>query len=410
MSATATGPLPDRLPESTWRAAPALARLCTALGADCGEARFVGGAVRDGLLGIAVQDVDIATLHEPDAVMERIKAAGFKAVPTGLAHGTVTAVVEGRPVEVTTLRRDVSTDGRRATVAFGTNWRDDAARRDFTMNALYADPATGEIFDYFGGLADLAAGRVRFIGDPLARIAEDHLRILRYFRFTARFGTVERDAPDYRACVASAASLMALSRERIADELLKLLVLPDPSAVVAAMVEDGILAAVVPEIGMDGIAALRALAAIERESGTPPDPMRRLLALLPQDATTADQVGARLRLSNKMRGRMQAALRPQDATTPEALAYRTGVPAALDRILLGRAFTPDVASRLTDWEAPRLPLSGGDLIAMGLTAGPRVAQALQELERQWIAAGFPDEVETRALADQILVSLLRASQ
>src|SRR5690606_3139746 len=150
--------------ESDWRALPALARLCAALGADRGEARFVGGAVRDGLLGIAVQDVDIATLHEPDAVMERVKAAGFKAVPTGLAHGTVTAVVEGRPVEVTTLRRDVSTDGRRATVAFGTDWRDDAARRDFTMNALYADPATGEIFDYFGGMADLAAGRVRFIG------------------------------------------------------------------------------------------------------------------------------------------------------------------------------------------------------------------------------------------------------
>jgi len=405
-----TSALPATLPDAEWRSRSGLSELCDALGAGVGEARFVGGAVRDGLLGLAVKDVDIATVHRPEEVIERIKRAGFKAVPTGIAHGTVTAVLDHRPVEITTLRRDVSTDGRRATVAFGTDWREDAARRDFTMNALYADPLTGVLHDYFDGLADLAGHRVRFIGDPAARIAEDHLRILRYFRFTARFGTVDRTSADYAACVAHATSLMALSRERIADEFMKLLSLPDPTDVVGAMVEDDILKPVLPEIDGRGVATLRALIAAEQATGTPPDSLRRLLALLPNDAETADQVGARLRLSNKLRSRMQAALGLHDASTPEALAYRTGVPAALDRILLGRAFSYADAARLEGWVPPRLPLSGGDLIAMGLKAGPQVAKALQEVERRWIASGFPGEAETRALADQILVSLLRATQ
>lgn len=402
--------LPSTLPDAEWRTRAGLAELCEALGAGVGEARFVGGAVRDGLLGLPVKDVDIATVHRPEVVIERVKRMGFKAVPTGIAHGTITAVIHHWPVEITTLRRDVSTDGRRATVAFGTDWRDDAARRDFTMNALYADPFTGALDDYFGGLADLAAHRVHFIGDPEARIAEDHLRILRYFRFTARFGTVDRDSADYAACVAHATSLMALSRERIADELMRLFSLPDPVDVIAAMVEDDILKPALPEIGSAGVEALRALITAERATNTPPDSLRRLLALLPADAALADQVGARLRLSNKMRGRMQAALGPNDAATPEALAYSAGVPAALDRVLLGRAFSLGDVPRLESWISPRLPLSGGDLIAMGLRAGPQVAKALQELERQWIASGFPGEAETRALADQILVSLLRATQ
>ncbi|MBO9581990.1 MAG: CCA tRNA nucleotidyltransferase [Sphingobium sp.] len=402
--------MPPILPDAEWRTRRGLSELCAALGAGAGEARFVGGAVRDGLLGLAVKDIDIATVHRPEEVVERIERASFKAVPTGIAHGTVTAVVDHRPVEITTLRRDVSTDGRRATVAFGTDWREDAARRDFTMNALYADPLTGGLYDYFGGLTDLAAHRVRFIGNPEARIAEDHLRILRYFRFTARFGAVDRQSADYAACVMHATSLMALSRERIADELMTLLSLPDPVEVVAAMVEDGILKPVLPEIDAQGVATLRALIAAERATGTPPDSLRRLLALLPDDAGMADQVGARLRLSNKLRARIQAALGPFDASTPEALAYRTGASAALDRILLGRAFSHADAARLQGWVSPRLPLSGGDLIAMGLKAGPQVAKALQEVERQWIASGFPGEAETRALADQILVSLFRATQ
>jgi len=405
-----TRALPDRLPDADWRHREGLTALCEALGAPLGEARFVGGAVRDGLLGIAVKDIDIATVHPPKDVMIRVKAAGFKAVPTGLAHGTITAVIHHVPVEITTLRRDVSTDGRRATVAFGTDWREDAARRDFTMNALYADPLDGTLIDYFDGLADLAAEQVRFIGDPVARIAEDHLRILRYFRFTARFGTVDRAAPDFAACVTHATSLMALSRERIADEMLKLLTVRDPADVLAVMVEDGILLPVLPEIMADGILRLRALIAAETATGIAPDALRRLLALLPPDPALADQVGARLRLSNKARARIQSALGPADADSPEALAYRIGVTGAVDQMLLGRAFTPDRAPAIADWTPPRLPLSGGDLIGMGLPAGPVVARTLQHVERHWIAAGFPDAEETKALAAQLVGAALRESQ
>lgn len=401
-------PLPDRLPPSDWRERAGLDTLCDALGASLGEARFVGGAVRDGLLGLPVKDVDIATVHLPEEVVRRIKSAGFKAVPTGLAHGTITAVLDHWPVEITTLRRDVSTDGRRATVAFGTDWRDDAARRDFTMNALYADPGDGALHDYFGGQEDLAARRVRFIGDPHARIAEDHLRILRYFRFTARFGALDRSAADYAACVTHASSLMALSRERIADELLRLLALPDPADVIAAMIEDGLLRPVLPEV--TSADALRALIATERQAGIPADPLRRLAGLLPADGALADQIGARLRFSNKARQRLQKALTPIDASSPEALAYRLGTESAVDQMLLGLAFTPDVAARMADWTAPRLPLSGGDLIAMGLTAGPQVAKTLQLLEREWIAAGFPPTDETRAMAAQMIVAELRSIQ
>ncbi|MBB5984080.1 poly(A) polymerase [Sphingobium sp. B1D3A] len=402
--------LPERLPPADWRARAGLAALCDALGAGEGAARFVGGAVRDSLLGIPVKDVDIATVLLPEEVMRRVKAAGFKAVPTGIAHGTITAVLNHWPVEITTLRRDVTTDGRRATVAFGTDWREDAARRDFTMNALYADPPDGTLHDYFGGRADLAARRVRFIGDPHARIAEDHLRILRYFRFTARFGTMDPDSADYRACVARAASLMSLSRERIADELLRLLGVADPGEVVAAMIADDVLRPVLPEIDAQGVARLRTLIAREAEADVAPDPLRRLAALLPPDEALADQIGARLRLSNKARARLRNALAPIEAETPEALAYRIGTTGAIDRMLLGNAFQVTDIATVKDWQVPRLPLSGGDLIAMGLEAGPRVARALQALERAWIAAGFPAEAETRALATQIIVLELRSTQ
>ncbi|MCW2389496.1 poly(A) polymerase [Sphingobium sp. B11D3B] len=405
-----SAPLPERLPDAEWRAWPGLLALCEALGADQGEARFVGGAVRDALLGIAVKDIDIATVHLPAEVVRRVKAAGLRAVPTGIAHGTITAILDHRPIEITTLRRDVSTDGRRATVAFGTDWRDDAARRDFTMNALYADPASGALSDYFDGRADLLARRVRFIGDPHQRIAEDHLRILRYFRFTARFGTLDRDTPDYRACVAHATSLMALSRERVADEMLKLLGLPDPADVIAAMVGDGVLASVLPEIDVEGVAALRALIAAEQATGIAPAGLRRLAALLPPDGALADQVGARLRLSNKARQRLRAAATSTSAATPQALAYALGEDSAVDQLLLGRAFSPDCAPALIGWQAPRLPLSGGDLIGMGLTAGPLVARTLQALERAWIDRGFPAPDETREMARQMVGAALRSSQ
>lgn len=403
--------LPDSLPPADWHVRTGLLGLCVALGAEDGDARFVGGAVRDTLLGIPVKDVDIATVHAPEEVIRRVEAAGLRAIPTGIAHGTITAVLDHAPIEITTLRRDVSTDGRRATVAFATDWQEDAARRDFTMNALYADPLKGSLYDYFDGRADLADRRVRFIGDPHQRIAEDHLRILRYFRFTARFGTLDRDTADYAACVERATSLMALSRERIADEFLRLLALPDPADVLRAMVADNVLASVLPEISADGIAALVALIAREQETGIAPDGLRRLAALLPEDATLTDQIGARLRLSNKARRRLRLAAAPVEAATAEGLAYGIGNESAIDRILLTRSdFAPDAAKSLGDWTVPKLPLSGGDLIAMGLTPGPLVARTLQALERTWVAEGFPSEAVTQELARQMVGSALRSSQ
>ncbi|MBV9932409.1 MAG: CCA tRNA nucleotidyltransferase [Alphaproteobacteria bacterium] len=379
-----------------------------ALGGDAGDTRFVGGCVRDTLLGLPVSDVDLATRLPPDAVIERLKRARIKAVPTGLAHGTVTAVVAGAPVEVTTLRRDVATDGRRATIAYTGDWREDAARRDFTINALSADPATLEVFDYFGGEADLAARRVRFIGDPLTRIAEDHLRILRFFRFHARFGTGAPDAEGLAACVARANDLMALSRERIADELTKLLALPAPAETVALMVEGGVLKPVLPEI-VDA-APLARLVRREAAAGVAPDPVRRLAALLPPDPEVAAAVAARLRLSKRAAKRLVSAAVADDDEVAAILAYRIGREEAVDRILLGPRDAA-TAKALEGWERPRLKLGGGDLIAMGLAAGPEVARTLQLLERSWGEAGFPADAEAqRALARDAVDQALRARQ
>lgn len=380
-----------RLGPSPFADREGLARLIAALGT--GSARFVGGCVRDTLLGLAIADIDIATLHEPAAAMARLTDAGIRVVPTGIAHGTVTAILPGGPIEVTTLRRDVSTDGRHAIVAFADDWREDAARRDFTMNALYADPATGEVFDWFGGLADLAARRVRFIGDPLRRIAEDHLRILRFFRFHARFGDDVDDA-GLSACTARANDLMALSRERIAAELLKLLVAPGAVAVTALMVERGILTAVLPEIDRDGAARLTVLAAREEATDTAPDPIRRLAALLP--STAAEAVGARLKLSNAQRRRLAAATMGAGDEGPLALGYRVGVESAVDRLLLaGHEMAP-----LAGWEPPRLSIGGGALVARGLSKGPAVAAALRRVEARWIAEGFPPESRVTTIADE----------
>ena len=264
------------LPDADWRHRPGLDALLDALDVAGGKARFVGGAVRDGLLGLPVNDLDIATTIDPHEVVDRLKTAGIKAVPTGIDHGTITAVIGGWPVEITTLRRDVSTDGRRATIAYTDDWREDAARRDFTINALYADPLTREVTDYFGGVADLEARRLRFIGDASARIAEDHLRILRYFRFLARYGGDVLDADAYEACRAAANSLMALSRERIADELLKLIVVAAPLHALRLMVDGGILRAVLAEVDGAGIARLEQLIAREAAAGVTPAPVRRL--------------------------------------------------------------------------------------------------------------------------------------
>ncbi|HMG48880.1 MAG TPA: CCA tRNA nucleotidyltransferase [Allosphingosinicella sp.] len=396
-----------KLPDAPWRKRTGMPRLLRTLGAGEGATRFVGGCVRDTLLGLPVSDVDLATRLTPDEVLKRLEKAGIKAVPTGIAHGTVTAVIGGAPVEVTTLRRDVSTDGRRATIAFTEDWREDAARRDFTINALFADPAGSEVFDYFGGGADLEARRVRFIGAPLQRIAEDHLRILRFFRFHARFGRGAPDAAALDACSGRANDLMALSRERIADELLKLLGLPDPAPTLALMIARGILRPVLPEIASAD--ALAALVAAERAAGIAPEPVRRLAALLPPDPDVAGAVAARLRLSKRAARRLvSAAERTLDA--PEALAYRIGTAEAIDRFLLDGPPLPDLAA-LERWQRPRLTVSGGDLIAMGLQAGPVVAATLQAIERDWAAGGFSgDTKEVRALARRHVDQALRSSQ
>lgn len=396
--------LTDTLPDADWMQRPGLDRLAEALGAGDGAARYVGGAVRDTLLGLRVSDIDVATIHPPQEVVRRLEAAGIKAVPTGIAHGTITAVADGTVVEVTTLRRDVTTDGRHAEVAFTDDWQADAARRDFTMNALYADMQVHTLHDYFDGIADLRAGRVRFIGDPLQRIAEDHLRILRFFRFLARFG----DAPDAEglaACIDRANDLMALSRERIADELLKLLVARDAVAVMRLMVEHGIWTPVLPEIDAAAVERLAALSASEATAAIAPDPIRRLAALL--RTGNAEAVTARLKLSNAQRKRVATALGQDDAQPPRALGYRLGVESAIDRLLLSGEVA--AAADLVDWPRPSLPLSGGALVERGLARGPDVAKALRAVEDRWIAEGFPDAVRTGVIADEVVAQALRAT-
>ncbi len=374
----------------------AMTALAAALGAP--HARYIGGWVRDTLLGQAPDDIDMATAHAPDAVIARLDAAGiaYWTSKSGLAHGTVTAMPDGRPVEVTTLRRDVATDGRHATVAFTDDWRADAARRDFTINALSADPLTGQVHDPFGGLADLAAGRVVFIGDPRQRIAEDHLRILRFFRFHARFGRRAADAAALAACAARANDLMALSRERIAGELLKLLALPDPAPAVALMVDGAILRGVLPEIA--DAAPLAALVAAEAAAGIAGDPLRRLAALLPRDPAVAAAVARRLRLSRAQEGRLAAAAGPVPAGDPYAAAWTIGAPAMIDRLLLDGA-DPAIVQGLAGWQRPHFGLSGGALIERGLAPGPAVAATLQAIEARWVAEGFPGDDRLAAIAD-----------
>ena len=381
-----------------WRRRRGLAKLLDALDAPEGLTRYVGGAVRDELLGLPVSDVDLATRLRPEEVVERLQAAGIKAVPTGFEHGTVTAVSDGHPYEVTTLRRDVETFGRRATVDYTDDWREDAARRDFTINALMADAATGEIFDYFGGIPDLEQRHVRFIGDPLERIAEDHLRILRFFRFHARFGRGKPDSKALDACTERANDLMALSRERIADELLKLLAVDDPTPTVAVMLERSILKPVLPEIDRGAAAALQALVEAEREAGIAPDPLRRLVALLPRDAAIAESIAARLKLPNKARKRVACAATANGGQNAQANAYRLGVPCAVDRMLLsGRV---EDARKIESWHPPRLPVSGGALIKRGLPEGPIISRTLRKIEERWVDSGFPTGAEFEAIVSE----------
>ena len=395
-----------KLDPAAWLDRPGIPLLLDTLAAADGGCRFVGGAVRDLALGTEISDLDLSTRFVPGEVIDRLARAGIKSVPTGLAHGTITAISSGTVVEVTTLRCDLTSDGRRATVAFTDDWAADAARRDFTINALYADPLTGEISDPAGqGIADLDARRVRFIGEPLERIAEDHLRILRFFRFHARFARGVPDPAALAACTQRANDLMALSRERIGYELLNLVGLPDPVPTLSIMIEHGIFRPILPEI--DDATALAALILAERAAGIPGDPLRRLAALLPRDAPAAEKVAARLKLSLKARKRLAQAADQTNFGSPQAYAYRLGNMSAADRLLLdGR---PADAAAIADWASPRLPLSGGPLIARGVPQGPLVARTLKAIEQAWLDADFPDGALFDAIVAEAIARVLRSA-
>ncbi|MFN6982068.1 MAG: CCA tRNA nucleotidyltransferase [Brevundimonas sp.] len=368
-----------------------MAALEAAGGPDC--ARFVGGCVRNSLLGQPVDDIDIATRLRPEQTMAALQAAGLKAVPTGLEHGTVTGVSERKPYEITTLRRDVETDGRRAVVAFTEDWAEDAARRDFRLNALYAD-AAGTVFDPTGGgLVDAAEGRIVFVGEAETRIREDYLRILRFFRFQAWYGRGQPDATGLAACAALKAGMAQLSAERVSKELLKLLAARDPRNTVRAMAETGVLSQVLPEA--------QPLNLFEAMCGLTGDPVLRLSALLPADAEAVVRIAGRLRLSNGMRDRLAEAVAEGPVVAPDmteaearAAIYRLGRGAFEDRLARAEAAGGDGAAlrRLAaEWTPPKMPVGGRDLMRLGLKPGPETGRVLSAFEAGWIADDFPSD-------------------
>lgn len=384
---------------------PGLARVLDALDHDGEEARIVGGAVRDWLTGRGVRsDVDIATTALPEEVTRRAVAAGLKPVPTGIEHGTVTVIAEGEPYEVTTLREDVETDGRRARVVFGRSWVHDAGRRDFTMNALYLT-RTGELVDLVDGAADAKAGRVRFIGDPDVRIREDYLRILRLFRFHAAYGQGPLDAAALAAAVRNRDGLGRLSRERVRAEMMKLIVAPRAAETLAQMDAAGLLA---PVLGRAGdVATFSRLTEVETALGMAPDAVRRLGALAVRSEEDAEALREGLRLSNAEAERLAALAGPAPAPAmcekgQKAFLYRMGREAFQDRALIAFARSGaalddagwrDLAVLAAGWPLPVFPLKAADFIARGLTPGPALGTALKRAEEAWIEAGFPTGAE-----------------
>jgi poly(A) polymerase len=395
---------PALLNDAAWLREGALARLLAVLNRDGEEARVVGGAVRNALLDEPIGDIDLATTAVPGEVIRRAAAAGFKPVPTGIEHGTVTVVMEGRPFETTTLREDVETFGRHANVRFGRDWRKDAERRDFTMNALSAT-ADGVVHDYVGGLDDLGARRVRFIGDAARRIDEDYLRILRFFRFHAAYGHGLPDAAGLAACIAARAGLEQLSRERVRMELLKLLIARHATPVLAVMAESGLLVPVLG--GVAYLASFENIAKVEAAAGIQPDPVQRLGALAVRTEEDAERLWQRLRLSNAEHGRLQSMaegwwkVAPSDEQGARALLYRLGPERFADRVLLawarawpqGAADTAwrTLAALPERWIAPVFPLKAADFIKRGVPQGPKLGAALREAEVAWIAADFPSD-------------------
>ena len=375
------------------RAAPTRA-LLKALGNAGITARFVGGCVRDALLGRPIADVDLATPARPEEIIAALQKARIKVVPTGIEHGTVTALAPSRHFEITTLRRDVETDGRHARVAFGADWAADAARRDFTINAIYLDP-DGTLHDPVGGVADLEAHRVRFVGEPARRIAEDVLRVLRYYRFEARFGTGKGDEAARAACHDTTPLLAGLSAERVAQELLRLLTVPDPAPALRMMAEDGVLAAILPEATR--LDRLERLIALEAQ----PDPLRRLAALIAIDAAGAIALADRLRLSNAERDRLAGLAPPWpldpsgDLHAQRLALYRLGAERYRDIALLlaadGAMDQPRLAELLAlaaAWQPPRFPLKGRDVTALGIPPGKQVGELLAAVREWWEAGDF----------------------
>ncbi|WP_337268972.1 CCA tRNA nucleotidyltransferase [Oryzifoliimicrobium ureilyticus] len=393
-----------------WFKDPALQRVLSLLNGAGAETRIVGGAVRNSLMDLPVGDIDLATTLMPEEVIARADAAGIKAVPTGISHGTVTLVVDGEPFEVTTLRTDMQTDGRHAQVVFGRDWEADAHRRDFTVNALYLDQ-DGRVIDFVSGLADIERRNIKFIGEASRRIAEDYLRILRFFRFFAWYGTGRPDADGLRACVAARGRLSTLSAERIWSETRKLLSADDPGRALLWMRQVGVLTEVLPETEKWGIDAMPGLVAAETALGWSPDPLLRLASIVPPDAERISAMSQRLKMSKAEAGFLQ-----DWAKTPniddemstagfKRLLYRRGTAGILAKLKLSTAVARSKAEGDTRemartarliafldearrWEKPQFPLSGADVIALGVPAGPEVGKMLTALEDQWVEENF----------------------
>src|SRR5436309_7889024 len=408
------------LEDAPWLRSGPAARVLGLLNGDGEEARVVGGAVRNALLKLPIGEIDIATTALPSEVIRRAKAAGIKSVPTGIDHGTVTLVVDAQPFEVTTLREDTETFGRKAKVAFGRDWIRDAERRDFTINGLSVD-ADGVVHDYVGGLYDIAARRVRFIGDPDRRIAEDYLRILRFFRIHAAFGAGEPDREGYLACIRARAGLASLSAERVRVEMLKLMVAEGAAVAVTAMADGGLL---LPIFGGDAYTGpLKAMISAERMLGWKPDAIRRLGALAVAVTEDAKRVAIRLRLTNAetkaldSMGHRWWRLAGMDEATARRRLYRLGEDRYRDRLMLAWARSGgdvdasdwrQLATLPERWRAPTFPLKAADFIARGIGEGPALGQVLALAEDAWLAANFPlDEAALQSIAEQSVDRLTR---
>ena len=387
-----------------WNNIEGLTRLIDAIYTDDMPARIVGGAVRDTLRGLSFSDIDIATPLLPETVMKKLDAIGIKTIPTGLQHGTITAISDGNNFEVTTLRKDIESDGRHAKVEFSDDWREDAMRRDFTINALYTDPKTGKIFDYFNGLEDLDKKCIRFIGNAHDRIKEDHLRILRYFRFLARFDNVYIDPDSIAACKALSSRQMTLARERIHDELMKILAVKNPYNAIELAYQNTIFTSFLPEIDQASVEALKELVTREERYGIAPLALRRFAALLKHTHQSADKIASRLKFSNVMRKSLLNRLSEQkiEAQDCKRIAFQYGKQVAIDQILLhskDNDINPYIIS-IQNWDIPQFTITGGDLIEKGLSAGPIISTVLQQIKNDWIEAGFPNQTSLENIVDK----------